>query len=142
MKHTRVLTCALFAALASLAPSLAFADGIVVIVNKANDGVVDKAFVSKIYRGEARTWPDGGGVTAYDLPEDNLLREDFDGTFVGKSEKALLALWSQNALTGKALPPKVATSDEDVKKAVAANKHAIGYIQARNLDDTVKAALR
>ncbi len=142
MKHIRVLSCALVAALASIAPSVAMADGIVVIVNKANDNVVDKALVSRIYRGEARSWPSGGGIAVYDLPEDNLLREDFDGSFVGKSEKALLALWSQNALTGKALPPKVAASDEDVKKAVAANRNAIGYIQARSLDDSVKAALR
>ena len=139
MKNSHFLSCAL---LAFVLPTVALADGIVVIVNKANDNVVDKALVAKIYRGEARTWPNGGGIAAFDLPEDNLLRDDFDGNFVGKSEKALLALWSQNVLTGKAVAPKVAASDEDVKKAVAANKNAIGYIQARSLDDSVKAALR
>lgn len=139
MKHSHFLLCAL---LACVAPSIAFADGIVVIVNKANDNAIDKALVAKIYRGESRTWPNGGGIAAYDLPEDNLLREDFDGSFVGKSEKSLLTLWSQNVLTGKALPPKVAASDEEVKKAVAANRNAIGYIQAHSLDDSVKAVLR
>ena len=139
MKTSHILSCAL---LACVAPSIAFADGIVVIVNKANDNAVDKALVAKIYRGEARTWPNGGGIAAYDLPEDNLLRDDFDGNLVGKSEKALMALWSQNVLTGKAVAPKVVASDDEVKKAVASNKNAIGYIQARNLDDSVKAAVR
>lgn len=139
MKYIRLLLCALFSL---AAPTIALADGVVVIVNKANDNVVDKALVARIYRGESRTWPNGGAIAAYDLPEDNLLREDFDGAYVGKSEKALLALWSQNVLTGKAVAPKVAASDDEVKKAVAANKGAIGYIQLRSLDDSVKAALR
>ena len=138
MNTPRFLTVS--ALLACMVP--AYAGDVVAIVNKANDNAIDKTLVSKIYRGESRSWPNGGGIAAYDLPEDNLLREDFDGTFVGKSEKALLALWSQNALTGKALPPKVAASDEEVKKAVAANKNAIGYIQLHSLDDSVKAALR
>ncbi len=44
--------------------------------------------------------------------------------------------------TGKALPPKVGVSEEDVKKAVAANKNAIGYIQMHNVDDSVKVVVR
>ena len=38
----------------------AWATDMVVIVNKANVNVVDKAFVVKIYTGEAnKRWPDG-----------------------------------------------------------------------------------
>ena len=139
MKLSHLLTCALLACVAS---SLAFADGIVVIANKANANPIDKALVAKIYMGESRTWAAGGSIVAYDLPEDNLLREDFDGAIVGKSETSLKALWSQNVFSGKALPPKTAASDDEVKKAVAANKNAIGYIQSRNVDDSVKVVLR
>lgn len=139
MKLNTLLSCAL---LACAVPSLAIADGLVVIVNKANDNAVDKALVAKIYRGESRTWAAGGSISAFDLPEDNLLRDDFDSSVVGKSETALKTLWSQNVFTGKALPPKVGVSEEDVKKAVAANKNAIGYIQMHNVDDSVKVVVR
>ena len=139
MKLNNLLACAL---LAGILPSIAFADGVVVIVNKANSNAIDKALVAKVYLGEARTWAGGGSIVAYDLPEDNLLREDFDGAIVGKSETSLKALWSQNVFSGKALPPKTAASDDEVKKAVAANKNAIGYIQSRNVDDSVKVVLR
>lgn len=138
MKLTHLLSCAL---LACAIPSLALADGVVVIVNKANANAIDKALVARIYMGESRTWAGGGSIAAYDLPDDNLLREDFDGAIVGKSEASLKALWSQNVFSGKALPPKTAASDEEVKKAVAANKNAIGYIQARNVDDSVKVVV-
>ncbi len=125
-----------------VAPAIALADGIVVIVNKANNNDIDKALVAKIYKGETRSWSGGGSIAAYDLPEDNLLRSDFDGGIVGKSQTALAALWSQNVFSGKASLPKVAGSDEEVKKAVAANKNAIGYIQSRNIDETIKVVVR
>ncbi len=126
MKLRHLLTGAL---LACLVPTLAFAEGVVVIVSKANANAIDKALVAKIYTGESRTWAGGGSIASFDLPEDNLLRDDFDGSIVGKSMTSLKALWSQ------------AATDDDVKKAVAANKNAIGYIQARNADDTVKVVL-
>lgn len=136
MKTTRLLTaCAL---LACLAP--AFAGDMVVIVNKANDNTVDKTLIARIYQGESRTWPNGGSIAAYDLPEDNPERAAFDSDVVGKSQPGLKSLWAQNVFTGKALPPKTAASDDDVKKAVAANKNAIGYVKASSVDDTVKAA--
>lgn len=102
----------------------------------------DKALVAKIYLGGSRHWAGGGSIAAYDLLEDKFLRENFDGAIVGKSETSLKALWSQNVFSGKALPPKVAASDDDVKKAVAANKNAIGDIQSRNADDSVKGVVR
>jgi len=120
----------------------AFASDVVVIVNKANDNSIDKNLVTKIYQGESRTWANGGSITAYDLPEDNALRGAFDTEVVGKSQGSLKTLWTQNVFTGKALPPKSAASDDDVKKAVAANKNAIGYVKASSVDDTVKAAIR
>jgi ABC-type phosphate transport system substrate-binding protein len=127
---------------ACLVPAVAFAGGIVVIVNKANDNAIDKALVAKIYQGDSRTWPNGGSIAALDLPEDNSSRSDFDAAIVGKGQGALKSLWAQNVFTGKALPPKTAASDEDVKKAVAANKNAIGYIQSGSADDTVKVVVR
>lgn len=128
--------------LACLVPTVACAGGIVVIVNKANDNAIDKALVAKIYQGDSRTWPNGGSISAYDLPEDNASRAGFDTEIVGKSQGALKSLWAQNVFTGKALPPKSAASDEDVKKAVAANKNAIGYIQSGSADDNVKVVVR
>jgi hypothetical protein len=52
------------------------------------------------------------------------------------------ALWAQLIFSGRALPPKQAASDEDVKKLVGASKGGIGYIKASSLDDSVKAVLK
>ena len=72
------------------------------------------------------------------LRSDNPGRAAFDNDVVGKSPAALKSLWTQNVFTGKAVPPKKLGSDDEVKKAVAATKGAVGYIKAGSADDTVK----
>ena len=124
------------------ATGLAQAGDVVVIVNKANDNSVDKTLVAKIYTGESKVWAGGGAINAIDLTDDNPGRASFANDFVGKSPGSLKSLWTQNVFTGKAVPPKAMASDEDVKKAVAANKGAIGYIKASSADDTVKVVLK
>jgi len=138
MKFNKLITTLALLAAAGLAQ----AGDVVVIVNKANDNSVDKALVAKIYTGESKVWAGGGAINAIDLTDDNPGRASFANDFVGKSPAALKSLWTQNVFTGKAVPPKAMSTDEDVKKAVAANKGAIGYIKASSADDTVKVVLK
>ena len=51
------------------------------------------------------------------------------------------AVWSRLVFSGKAQPPKEHADAAAVKKAVAADPKAIGYIDKAALDGTVKAAL-
>ena len=138
MNASKVLSA--IALLASTLPALA--GDVVVIVNKANDNAIDKALVAKIYTGDSKVWGNGGPIVAYDLPEDNALRAGFDSDVVGKSQASLKTLWTQNVFTGKSVPPKQAASDDEVKKAVSANKNAIGYIKASSADDSVKVVVK
>lgn len=131
-----ILNIALVAA--SLLAAPAMAGDYVVITNKANGNAVDKEFVTKIYKGEAKVWPNGDSVVAYDLPEDNAARAAFDQEVAGKSISQMKALWGQLVFSGKAVPPKKVDSDDDVKKAVASNKGAVGYISAASADGSVK----
>jgi ABC-type phosphate transport system substrate-binding protein len=118
------------------------ASDVVVIVNKGNDNQVDRAFVVKVYTGEAKTWGNGGAITALDLPEDSPVRVSFTSRVLGKSVSSMKSLWTEYVFSGKATPPKQLGSDEEVKKLVGSNKNAIGYIRASSLDDTVKAVIK
>jgi hypothetical protein len=51
-------------------------------------------------------------------------------------------MWAQQVFSGKGLPPKVIDGDAEVKKAVAAQGNAIGYIKPSSVDDSVKVLLR
>jgi ABC-type phosphate transport system substrate-binding protein len=123
-------------------PGVALSGDFVVIVNKASTVAVDKATVAKIYQGELKSWPDGTPAAAIDLPEDNSSRAAFSNEVVGKSVANLRAIWAQMIFSGKALPPKVVASDDDVKKAVSAAKGGVGYVKASAVDDTVKVAFK
>lgn len=117
----------------------AWAGDYVIITNKANTNAVGKDFVAKIYRGEAKVWPNGDSVAAFDLPDDSAVRVAFDQEVVGKSVSQMKALWGQLLFSGKAVPPKKMESDDEVKKAVSANKGAVGYVSASSADASVKA---
>lgn len=139
MKHA-IATGVLAALLAGT--SAVHAADVVVIANKANTNAGDSAFVAKVYTGEAKTWADGAVVNAYDQGEDNPIRADFYTAVVGKSLSNMQALRAQNVFSGRGLPPKVVDSDAETKKAVAANKNAIGYIRASSVDATVKVLVK
>jgi ABC-type phosphate transport system substrate-binding protein len=128
-----VTLCCAFAALAS---------DVVVIGNKDNPNTVDKAFIARAFSGDAKTWPEGGQVMLIDQAEDNPLRGTFYTSVVGKSASNVKAMWAQQVFSGKALPPKVIDGDAEVKKAVASQRNAIGYIKPSSVDDSVKVLLK
>lgn len=116
----------------------AYAEDVVVIVNKDNPNTVDKLYISRIYTGAIRGWPDGSPAFPVDQMEDAEARAVFYDVIVGKSQATMRAIWSQNIFSGNGLPPKIASPDAAVKRLVATNRNAIGYILSSQVDSTVK----
>ncbi|MES2296195.1 MAG: hypothetical protein V4582_04095 [Pseudomonadota bacterium] len=69
------------------------------------------------------------------------IREEFYRKVLGKDNDQMKAIWSKIVFTGQGLAPKQFTSSANVKKAVAADVNAIGYIDKAEMDDSVKAIL-
>lgn len=129
--RTRITTRLLAGCLALCLPAISAAADYLIIVNKDNGNAINDDFLSRAYRGEAKSWPGGGSVTTVALPEESAARVAFDKAVLGKSPGQSRALWSQLTFTGKAVPPKMVETDEDVVKAVSENKNAIGYVSAK-----------
>jgi ABC-type phosphate transport system substrate-binding protein len=119
-----------------------WADNVAVIVNKDNDHAINKALIAKIYTGKDKEWSNGDKILLLDLPENSPTRVSFSNDILGKSVSGLKFTWAQMMFSGVAVPPKVVQSDEEVKKYVAENKNAIGYIKASSLDDSVKVVIK
>ncbi|MRV70429.1 hypothetical protein GJ700_01665 [Duganella sp. FT92W] len=79
--------------------------------------------------------------TPVDMPESSPVRAQFYQKVTGKDVSEVAAIWARLVFTGRAAAPVVYRSSAEVKKAVAANPRAIGYIEKSALDDTVKAIL-
>lgn len=118
--------------------AVAQADEVVVIVHKDNPSQIDAAYVAQIYTGVLKGWPDGTPVFTLDQMEDTPARKLFYIQIVGKSAAAMKAIWSQNIFAGKGLPPKIASPDAEMKRLVASNRNAIGYVLATQVDASVR----
>ena len=79
--------------------------------------------------------------TPIDQAESSAIRADFYHKVADKDPAQVKAIWSKLVFTGKATPPKEYNSDAEVKKAVAADPKAIGYINKNSVDDSVKVIL-
>lgn len=97
--------------------------------------------VSSIFLGKSNTLPGGASALATDLPESSAVRDQFYSKVTGKQAAQVKAAWSRLVFSGKATPPKELGSAAEVKKYVAANADAIGYIEKSAVDGTVKVVL-
>ncbi|WP_093553002.1 hypothetical protein [Pseudoduganella namucuonensis] len=79
--------------------------------------------------------------TPVDQAEGSAIRNDFYQKVTDKDAAQVKAIWSKLVFTGKATPPREYKSNADVKKAVADDPKAIGYIDKSAVDDTVKVIL-
>lgn len=75
-----------------------------------------------------------------DQPHDAPIRADFYRLATGRDLAQVRAVWSRVIFTGKARAPKEYADSAAVKRAVAENPRAVGYIEKSAVDATVKVA--
>jgi hypothetical protein len=92
--------------------------------------------VADVYLGKSRAF------TPLDHVEAAPIRAEFYRKAAGRDLSQVKMAWARLVFTGKGLPPKEFAGAAAVKKAVAADLKAIGYIDHADVDPTVKAALR
>ena len=137
MKTNFILRLAAAGAL-SICCAGAFAQ-VAVVVNPKNPlASMTADQVSGIFLGKSNTLPSGATAMPTDLPDSVPTREIFYPKVTGKSTAQVKAAWSRLVFSGKATPPKELASSADVKKFVASNPDAIGYIEKSAVDSSVK----
>ena len=95
--------------------------------------------VADIFLGRVNRFPNGILAVPIDLRDGAPERDQFYAKITGKSPAQVKAYWSRIIFTGRGQPPRALSSELDVKKFVAANIGAIGYIDAALLDDSLRA---
>ena len=138
MNNTLTLIRATAAASIAMACAAASAQVAVVVSPKSPVVTMTADQVSGIFLGKSNTLPTGGTAAPTDLPDSAATRELFYTKVTGKNTAQVKAAWSRLVFSGKATPPKELASSADVKKFVAANPDAIGYIEKSAVDSSVK----
>ena len=114
--------------------SLARADDIVMVMAPTATAVT-KDHVANLYLGRSTD------LTPLDLPESNAIRAVFYKKATDRDSAQVKSVWSRIVFTGQGKPPKEMPDAAAVKKAVAADSKAIGYIAKSDVDASVKIVL-
>ena len=128
--NTMIRSFVLAAVLGAAVPAMA---EVVVVVNpSAPQASMTRDEVAQYFLGKSTA------LAPVDQPESAPIRAEFYKKVADKDLSQAKALWSKLVFTGKATMPREVESSADVKKAVAANPNAIGYIDRSAVDGSVK----
>jgi ABC-type phosphate transport system substrate-binding protein len=121
-----------------LAVGTAAADVVAVVSSKSAINSLTKTQASDIFFGKISNFPDGSVAVPIDLAEGSPERNEFYEKLAGKSPAQIKAYWSKIIFTGRGQPPKAVSSGIEMKKRIAEHPGAIGYIDSKLVDASVK----
>ena len=115
------------------------ADDVVAVVSARSPIIaLNSSQVADIFLGKTSRFPDGTLAVPIDQQEDSPAREKFYSQLTGKSPAQVKAHWAKIIFTGRGQPPRQVATNAEAKKVIADNPGAIGYIEASQVDSSVK----
>jgi ABC-type phosphate transport system substrate-binding protein len=114
------------------------ADVVAVVSSTSTITSLSNAQVTDIFLGKVSRFPNGTLAVPIDQVEGSAARDEFYATIAGKSPAQIKSLWAKIIFTGRGQPPKSVSNSIEVRKLLAANPQAIGYIERSSVDSSVK----
>lgn len=111
---------------------------IVVIGNPSGVDNLSSSDVKKIFLGKSTKLDDGFTVRIVELTDGSAGRIAFHEVATGRSEAQIQSAWSRLVFTGKAEAPIQVADYNAVVAEVAANVHAVGYVEESALNNSVR----
>jgi ABC-type phosphate transport system substrate-binding protein len=94
--------------------------------------------VADIFLGKVSRFANGAQAMPIDQQEGSPARDEFYLVYAGKSAAQIKSHWAKIIFTGRGQPPRTVSNSAEVKKWIAANPRAIGYIERSAVDSSVK----
>ena len=138
--RARVLIVAGLVLLASRAGAEPAGERLAVVVHPSRSVALAVDEVAEIYLKKRRFWDRGGDIVALNREASSPIRAAFTRAVFGGEARWLAVYWNRQYFLG-VLPPATLASDEAVKRFVASEPRAIGYVDATAVDDTVRVVL-
>lgn len=125
----------------SLCAGMAAADVVAVVSARNPVATMSRNQIADIFLGKTGRFPDGGQAVPIDQAEGAAARDEFYLNFTGKSPSQLKAHWAKIIFTGRGQPPLEVANGAELKRRIAENPNALGYIERSMVDDSVKVVL-
>jgi len=141
MKKTLLFAMTLATFLLGSMSGFANAQIVMVVGAKSTATSVNKEQAAALFLGKSSQLPGAGTPVLVDQSEASELRKTFYNKVADKTPAQVKAIWARLVFSGKASPPKEVLSSADVKKMLASNPDAVGYIEKSAVDNSVKVLL-
>ena len=115
-------------------------ESVAVIVNPARRVELSVDDLAQIYLRRRRFWDDGAPVVPLNLSSTDPLRERFSRLVLRQSDVRLAEYWNRQYFYG-IFPPTTLVSTEAMRRYVASDPNAIGYLPASQVDGSVRVLL-
>jgi len=113
--------------------------GVVAVVSsKSAITTLSDSEVVDLFLGRVSHYPDGVLATPIDQVEGSAARNEFYERVAGKSPAQIKSYWSKVIFTGRGRPPRTIADSVELLKFVAANPTAIGYLDEKWVDASVR----
>ena len=119
----------------------AHADVVVIVSAKSSITRLTAAQTTRIFLGKVDSFPDDSDAVPIDQAEGSAIRDEFYSKVVHKNSSQLSAYWAKVIFTGDGRPPEKLESNVAVRKAVANDPNAIGYIDKNAVNRSVRVIL-
>ncbi|MEO6079141.1 MAG: phosphate ABC transporter substrate-binding protein [Steroidobacteraceae bacterium] len=116
----------------------AVAEVVAVVSSKNQVKTLSKTQVADIFLGKVRRFPDGTAALPIDQAEGSSARDEFYTKVAAKTAAQMKAHWSKIIFTGRGRPPLWGANIAELKKRIAENPSAIGYIDRAQLDASIR----
>lgn len=118
------------------------AETVVVVASSSSVSTLSAEQVSDLFLGKTGRFPDGAGpVQTFDLSEGSVAREQFYRRLTGRDTAQMTAYRARMMFTGRGQPPIELARDELVRRAVAGNPLALGYLERNAVDASLRIVL-
>jgi ABC-type phosphate transport system substrate-binding protein len=136
----RVMRFKLFAAVLAfgLASQVATADVVAVVSSRSPITALSDSQLADIFLGKVSHAPNGTRIVPIDQAEDSADRERFYAKIAGRSMAQMKSYWSKIIFTGRGQPPQEIRNVADLRKRIAGDPSAIGYMEESQVDDSVR----
>jgi ABC-type phosphate transport system substrate-binding protein len=116
---------------------------LVIIANKSVSATrISRDELRPIFQTKKDTWPDGSSARPFNLPEGTAARRSFDAAVLGLDPDRVARYWIDRKIRGGERPPQTSTSSALMLKIVSKTSGALGYVEAADVDASVKVIAR
>lgn len=123
----------------SLNTSIAVHAALAIVAHPSNSVAgISTDDAQRIFLGKSGEFANGRRAAPVDQSPGSGARIKFMQSVLHKSEDELKSYWSKRMFSGKGQPPREVGDDAAVKAWVASNPEAIGYIDGKFVDGSVK----